>query len=106
MKKLNKVISKRQSNVNTYRKGIKTNRVVLPSENNFQNSSYVMCSTLCEKRDELKLFLESKGIETLIYYGKLLHLYKATKCLGYKKGDFPNAEKQCDKVLALSHHQY
>jgi len=58
-----------------------------------------------ERRDELKEYLTSKCIETLIYYGKALHLHPAAKNLGYKLGDFPVAEKQCNDVIALPHHQ-
>ena len=44
--------------------------------------------------------------QSLIYYGTPLHLHKASKYLGYKKGDFPNVENLCSKVLALPHHQH
>ena len=65
-----------------------------------------MFLVLCENRDKLKEYLSSKGIETLIYYGTPLHLHKASEKFGYKIGDFPIAENQCNKVLALPHHQY
>ncbi|MFM2129496.1 MAG: hypothetical protein RL477_1042, partial [Pseudomonadota bacterium] len=44
--------------------------------------------------------------QTLVYYGTALHLHKASAQLGYKRGDFPVAERQCDRVLALPHMQY
>ena len=104
--KLNDVIMKRQRNVNFYREMIKTDKIKIPSENSYQFNAYVMCLCLCEKRDDLKKFLETKGIETLVYYGTPLHMHEAAKRFKYKKGDFPNAEYQCDSVLALPHHQY
>jgi dTDP-4-amino-4,6-dideoxygalactose transaminase len=58
-----------------------------------------------DRRDELKEYLGKHGIETLIYYGTPLHLQKAASIYGYKEGDFPVAEQQCKKVLALPHHQ-
>ena len=42
----------------------------------------------------------------MIYYGTPLHLHKAANKFGYKKGDFPVAEKQSEMVLALPHHQH
>ena len=42
----------------------------------------------------------------IVYYGTALHLHKAAAKLGYKRGDFPVAERQCDRVLALPHMQY
>jgi dTDP-4-amino-4,6-dideoxygalactose transaminase len=38
-------------------------------------------------------FLNIEGIETKIHYPIPLHLQPAAKHLGYKKGDFPIAEK-------------
>jgi UDP-2-acetamido-2-deoxy-ribo-hexuluronate aminotransferase len=53
------------------------------------------------KRDELKNFLESKKIPSMIYYPVPLHLQNAYNYLGYKKGDFPVTEKLCTEVISL-----
>ena len=37
----------------------------------------------------------------MIYYPIPLHLQPVFKYLGYKKGDFPEAEKVCKQVLSL-----
>ena len=106
LKKLDQVTEKRAHNLNLYRELINKNNVILPVENNYQLTSYVMCLALFEKRDELQKFLFSNGIESLIYYGTPLHLHKAANIFGYNRGDFPIAEKQSNMVLALPHHQY
>jgi dTDP-4-amino-4,6-dideoxygalactose transaminase len=54
----------------------------------------------------LQAHLTAKGIQSLVYYGTPLHLHPAAKRLGYKRGDFPEAERQADRVLALPHHQH
>ena len=65
-----------------------------------------MFITLCEKRDDLQKFLKKFNIQSLVYYKTPLHLHKATKFLGYKKGDFPNAEKIVKQVLSFPFHQH
>ncbi len=52
-------------------------------------------------RDELQKYLKEKGIPAMIYYSLPLHLQPAFKYLGYKKGDFPEAEKASKEVLSL-----
>jgi len=54
-----------------------------------------------KERDELQEYLKSKGIGTLIHYPLPIHLQEAYKYLGYKKGDFPIAEKMANEVLSL-----
>jgi dTDP-4-amino-4,6-dideoxygalactose transaminase len=54
-----------------------------------------------ERREELKQFLARDGIQSEIYYHLPLHLQKCFAYLGYKKGEFPNAELLADQVLAL-----
>jgi dTDP-4-amino-4,6-dideoxygalactose transaminase len=52
------------------------------------------------KRDELRAKLKEVGIGTGIHY-EALHLQPAYKYLGYKKGDFPNAEEIGRTTLSL-----
>jgi UDP-2-acetamido-2-deoxy-ribo-hexuluronate aminotransferase len=56
------------------------------------------------KRDELKNFLETKNIPTMIYYPEPLHMQEAYRELGYKEDDFPVTTDLCKEVLSLPMH--
>lgn len=56
------------------------------------------------KRNELKEFLESKGIPAMIYYPVPLRKQKAYDTGGYHDEDFPNTNKLIDEVLSLPMH--
>jgi len=53
------------------------------------------------KRKELKDFLETNRIPSLIYYPVPLHMQEAYSYLGYKAGDFPVTEMLCREVISL-----
>lgn len=57
-----------------------------------------------EKRDDLKLFLQEKGIPTMIYYPIPLHFQNAYKSDRFPIGSLPIAEKLCEEVLSLPIH--
>lgn len=104
--RLKGVIDQRRRNANIYRQIIKPGHVQIPAEKPHEVVSYVMFITQADDRDRLQKFLAERGVQTLVYYGTALHLHKAAASLGYKRGDFPVAERQCDRVLALPHMQY
>lgn len=52
-------------------------------------------------RDSLARFLVENGIQTAVRYPMPLHLQPALAHLGYKKGDFPNAEAWARTNLSL-----
>ena len=56
------------------------------------------------QRDELKKFLETKNIPSMVYYPGPLHLQKAYGYLGYKADDFPVTTALCKEVLSLPMH--
>jgi dTDP-4-amino-4,6-dideoxygalactose transaminase len=54
-----------------------------------------------ERRDELKAFLLSRGVETSIHYPVPIHLQRAAADLGYPPGSLPVTERQARSVLSL-----
>lgn len=55
----------------------------------------------CSRRDELQGHLARRGIPTATYYPLPLHLQPAFGYLGYRPGQFPNAEAASREVLVL-----
>ncbi len=75
--------------------------VRVPREKEGNYHIYHQYSIRTEKRDELRNFLNERGIGTAIHYPIPLHLQPAFSYLGYKEGDFPEAEKAAREVLSL-----
>ena len=102
MKYIKENIKKREIIANWYfdrLKGIEG--IQFPIIKGEQNPVYYVFNILSDKRDELAEYLKKNEVQFSIYYPIPLHLQNCFSYLGHKKGDFPIAEKVCDKILAL-----
>lgn len=75
--------------------------IVLPVARKNSRHSYHLFVIRTEKRDQLKEYLARHEIQTLIHYPEALPFLPAYKQHGYKRGDFPVAEKCASEVLSL-----
>ena len=101
LNKLDQTIEKRRKNAQYYFECIDTKNAILPLEKNYEFNTYHTFVIQVEKRNELKDFLLTQGIETAIHYPTPIHLQPAAERLGYKLGDFPVTEKQAEMILTL-----
>lgn len=74
-------------------------RIQLPQDH--PEHVYHIFAVETPSRDSLATFLKERGIQTAVRYPIPLHLQPALAHLGYKKGDFPDAEKWADETLSL-----
>ena len=75
--------------------------IVLPYEAEGSTHVWHQYVIRCARRDALRTFLTGRSLGTEIYYPVPLHMQEALKSLGYKEGDFPEAERAAREVLAL-----
>ncbi len=104
--RLDAIIERRRRHVALYREIIKPGPVFIPPETEGVFHPYMMFVVQADDRDRLHKHLEKQGVQTRVYYGTPLHLHEASQKLGNRRGDFPVAERQCERVLALPHAQH
>ena len=103
LKHLNQWIKMRRRNAQLYNKllsGMEGN-MRIPAEPSYSRSSFYVYAIRCEHREKLMNYLAKNGAQTQVHYPTPVHLQKAYRFLGYKKGDFPETEKQAREVLSL-----
>ena len=75
--------------------------LILPHQDEKSYSVFHLYVLQTPKRDELQTYLNKNGIGTSIHYPIPPHLQEAYSNLGYKKGDFPVAEKLANSLLSI-----
>jgi len=102
LKHIEKWTEKRQESAALYNELLNdVEEVIAPEIKKGRSHSFHLYVVRCQRRDELKEYLEKQGIATGLHYPVPLHLQKAYAHLGYKKGDFPVAEGYADEILSL-----
>ena len=107
LKNVNKIVALRNKNAKILDKKLsKIKTIEIPLRKKNYRETFALYMASFKQRNKLKSYLLKNGIEVKIHYPVPLHLQKAAKSLGYKKGDFPKAEKQAKELLTLPIHQY
>jgi dTDP-4-amino-4,6-dideoxygalactose transaminase len=101
LKKLSEWNMLRKKAASVYGKLLRGSGVILPTAVPEVKHVYHAYVIRAKKRDMLLEKFKEKGIGSIIYYPIPLHLQKAYKDFGYRKGDFPVAEKVAAEILSL-----
>jgi dTDP-4-amino-4,6-dideoxygalactose transaminase len=75
--------------------------LILPYTLEYASHVYHLYVVRTKNREKLREYLTLKGIGTMIHYPVPPHLQVAYQYLGFKKGDFPIAEKIADTCCSL-----
>jgi len=106
LSKLESVIEQRKKNADVYLEHLDPELVIVPPINPGEKNTWHTFVIQVQKRNALRDHLRGVGIETAIHYPVPIHLQPAAEFLGYRKGSFPEAEKQAEEILTLPIHQY
>lgn len=101
LKYLDAWIAARRQHAKLYGEFLASSSLILPTEMAFAESVYHLYVIRVENRDELKAYLQNKGISTGIHYPIPIHLQPAYRNLGYEPGDFPHSERLARQILSL-----
>jgi len=104
--KLPEVIARRRDNAVRYQRLLKHERMFVPPCRQDEYNTFHTFVIQADRRDELQVHLRDRGIKTAIHYPRPIHLQPAARSLGYKRGDFPVAERQAARILTLPINQY
>jgi dTDP-4-amino-4,6-dideoxygalactose transaminase len=102
LKYVNEWTEKRRTNARIYQEKLKgLPSVQVPMDSPHERAVYHTFVIQAERRDELKQYLADQGIGTAVHYAIPIHLQAAAAGLGYRRGDFPVAERQAARILSL-----
>jgi dTDP-4-amino-4,6-dideoxygalactose transaminase len=102
LKRLNRWNAIRRKNAKVYTNKLKgIENIIVPYEASYGKHVYHIYVIRVKNRDAVIKGLTKNGIGVFIHYPIPLHLQKVYKELGYKRGDFPVAEKAAKEVISL-----
>ena len=102
LQKLDEFVAKRRALARRYQQALQQLPLQLPCEQSYQSSAWhlYMVEVLQHDRAEVFKQLQAKGIGVNVHYIPI-HLQPYYQALGFKPGDFPQAEKYYQGALTL-----
>jgi UDP-2-acetamido-2-deoxy-ribo-hexuluronate aminotransferase len=79
----------------------KNQKLILPKIKPDRSTPWAQYSIRVKNRDEIQRKLKEVGIPTAVHYPMPLHLQECFAYLGYKKEDFPVAERVSQEIMSL-----
>jgi dTDP-4-amino-4,6-dideoxygalactose transaminase len=99
--RLESIIERRRANATQYGRLLDPTLVYTPPDRNHEFNTYHTYVVQVDHRDALQKHLGERGIGTAIHYPIPIHLQPAAGYLGHKAGDFPECERQAQRILTL-----
>ena len=91
----------RRANAAHYAKLLSDLEVIVPEVADYAEHVFHLYAVRVPRRDELKQYLQERGVGTGIHYPIPCHLQPAFRSLGYRQGDLPTTEQVADEILSL-----
>ncbi len=101
LKYLDRWLEMRRKNAALYNKMLENTEVVIPKELDYIKHVYHLYVIRTDKRDDLRRYVNSKGIATGLHYPIPLNLQEPYKKIAGNKASYPAAEKNAKEVLSL-----
>jgi dTDP-4-amino-4,6-dideoxygalactose transaminase len=101
VKKIKEWNERRREIAAIYEEAFRDIPVETPFAEEYAYHIYHQYTVKVDKRDEMRAFLNEKGVGNAIHYPLGIQLQEAYAPLGYKPGDLPNTEEAAAKVLSL-----
>lgn len=98
---LDKWTDLRRSHAADYRRLLSPLNITVPEELEYARHAYHIFAIRTAARDSLQRALLEREVQTGIHYPIPIHLQKGYLRMGYKQGDFPQAEKVANEMLSL-----
>jgi dTDP-4-amino-4,6-dideoxygalactose transaminase len=101
LKYLDQWNGERRKRALAYKRALEHTEIICPRAAEQIRHVYHLFVIRTKVRNSLQSFLKEKEIETLIHYPVPIHLQKAYRELGYRRGDLPVTERVAREILSL-----